>query len=210
MQGGTITAITFDNTKQTILCYWDTERAKKVGKTQSFTAAKISTVKHKPYNPSFASQKGKVPYKGTNPQQKKKNQRGKRGGRDKQGDSTHFANTASLLAPTSYTVAHYDPLGLINCIATDTPITSSFGSGPFTSFNDAMILADEIGTPKSIGNVKCLEECITCTNLQRKKGKYAPQSPMIKHVILLSSDEDKESDSTEMPGLVAQMPPMSL
>jgi hypothetical protein len=48
MQGGTITAITFDSTKQTILQYWDAEKAKKVGKSNAFTAAKISTVKHKP------------------------------------------------------------------------------------------------------------------------------------------------------------------
>ena len=207
MQGGTITAITFDNTKQTILRYWDAEKAKKVGKTQSYTAAKISAVRRKPYDPSFASQKGKAPNKGANPQQKKKNQRGKQGGRDKHGDSTHFANIASLPAQTSYTVAHYGPQRLINCIATDTPITSSFRSGPFASFNDAMILADDIGAPKSMGNVKCLEERITCANPQRKKGKYTPLPPMIKHVILLSSNEDEESDSTEMPGLVAQTPP---
>ena len=99
-------------------------------------------------------------------------------------------------------------------IATDTPITSLFGSGPFTSFNDTMILADEIGVPKSIGNVKCLEEHMTCTNLQKKKGKYATRGlPMMKHVILLSSDDEFEdggaTGATEMPGLVAQMPPVS-
>jgi hypothetical protein len=67
MQGGTITPITFDNTKQTILHYWDAEKAKKVGKSQSLTANKISAVKHKPYNPSFASQKGNASYKGSSP-----------------------------------------------------------------------------------------------------------------------------------------------
>jgi len=155
MQGGTITAITFDSTKQTILWYWGTEKAKKVGKN-SFTANKISAVKCKPNDPSYGSQKGKAPYKGDNLQQKKrKNQRGKCGGRDKGGQQTHFANTASLLVQSSHTVAHYGPLGLINCIAIDTPIILSFGGGPFMSFNDAMILADEIGMPKSIGNVKC-------------------------------------------------------
>jgi hypothetical protein len=162
MQGGTLTAITFANTKQTIYRYWDTEKAKKVGKSNAFTAAKICAVKRKPYDPSFASQKGKVPYKGNTPKQKKKKGRGTRGGRDKRGDSTHFSNTASLEAPTSHTVACYDPSGLIKCIATDTPITSSFGSGPFASFNDTMNLVEEIGMPKSIGNVKHLEECITC------------------------------------------------
>jgi hypothetical protein len=96
MQGGTLTAITFDNTKQTIFCYWDTEKAKKFGKSNAFTAAKISAVKHKPYDPSYASQKEKVPYKGDAPKQKKKKGRGMHEGRDKRGDSTHFANTASL------------------------------------------------------------------------------------------------------------------
>ena len=42
MQGGTITAITFNSTKQTILRYWDAEKAKKVGKSNAFTAAKMS------------------------------------------------------------------------------------------------------------------------------------------------------------------------
>jgi hypothetical protein len=65
MQGGTITAITFDSTKQTILWYWDAKKAKKVGKN-FFTTNKISAVKHKPNDPSFLSQKGKVPYKGNN------------------------------------------------------------------------------------------------------------------------------------------------
>ena len=162
MQGGTLTAITFANTKQTIFRYWDAEKAKKVGKSNAFTAAKISAVKCKPYDPSYQSQKGKAPYKGDGPKQKKKKARGTHGGRDKRGDSTHFANTASLEAPTSHTVVHYDPSGLIKRIATDTPITSSFQSGPFASFNDTMNLAEEIGMPKSIGNVKCLEERITC------------------------------------------------
>jgi hypothetical protein len=85
MQGSTITTITFNSTKQTILQYWDAEKAKNVGKT-SFTANKISVIKHRPNDPSFASQKGKVPYKGDNLQQKnRKNQRGKHGGRDKSG-----------------------------------------------------------------------------------------------------------------------------
>jgi len=163
MQGGTITAITFNSTKQTILRYWDAEKAKKVGKSNAFTANKISAVKCKPYDPSYTSQKGKVPYKGDTPKQKKKKGRGTRGGRDKRGDSTHFANTALLQAPTSHTVARYDPSGLIKCIATDTPVTSSFGSGPFASFNDAITLVEDIGVPKSIGNIKHLEEHITCT-----------------------------------------------
>ena len=212
MQGGTITAITFDSTKETILRYWDTEKAKKVGKN-SFTANKISAVKRKPNDPSFISQKGKAPYKGDNLQKKRKNQRGKRGGRDKSGQQTHFANTASLSAQSSHTVAHYGPSGLINRIATDTPITSSFGGGPFASFNDAMTLAEDIGVPKSIGNVKRLEERITCAAPQRKKGKYATMGiPPTKHVILLSSDESEDSGASgasEMPALVAQIPPVS-
>jgi hypothetical protein len=212
MQGGTITAITFDSTKQTILWYWDAEKAKKVGKSNAFTAAKISAVKHKPYDPSYTSQKGKAPYKGDAPKQKKKKGRGMHGGRDKRGDSTHFANTALLQAPTSHTVVHYDPLGLIKHIATDTPITSSFGSGPFASFNDAMNLVEDLGMPKSIGNVKRLEEHITYAAPQMKKGKYATKGlPIVKYVILLSLDEDDDnmSGASEMPGLVVQTPPNS-
>jgi hypothetical protein len=110
-------------------------------------------------------------------------------------------------------MAHYGPSGLINCIATDTPITSLFEGGPFASFNDAMTLAEEIGMPKSIGNIKHLEECITCTAPQRKKGKYTTMGiPPTKHVILLSLDESKDSGASgasEMPALVVQLPPVS-
>jgi hypothetical protein len=110
-------------------------------------------------------------------------------------------------------MAHYGPLGLINCIATDTPITSSFGGGPFVLFNDAMTLAEEIGMLKSIGNVKHLEEHITCTTPQRKKGKYATMEiPPTKHVILLSLDESEDSEASgasEIPALMVQMPPVS-
>ena len=109
-------------------------------------------------------------------------------------------------------MARYDPSGLIKCIATDTPITSSFGGGPFVSFNDAMNLAEDLGVPKSIGNVRRIEEHITCAAPQRKKGKYATKGlPIVKHVILLSSDEDNDnmSGASEMPGLVAQTPPNS-
>jgi hypothetical protein len=109
-------------------------------------------------------------------------------------------------------VVHYDPSGLIKCIATDTPITSSFGSGPFASINDAMNLAEDIGVPKSIGNVKHLEEHIACATSQRKKGKYATKGlPIVKHVILLPLEEkdDDMSGASEMPGLMAQTPPNS-
>jgi hypothetical protein len=204
MQGGTITAITFNSTKQTILRYWDAEKAKKVGISNAFTAAKISAVKHKPYDPSYTLQKGKVPYKGDAPKQKKKKGRGMHGGRDKRGDSTHFANTASLQAPTSHTMVHYDPSGLIKCIATDTPVTSSFGSGPFASFNDTMTLAEDIGVPKSIGNIKHLEERITCAAPQRKKGKYATKGlPIVKHVILLVTA--KTATPTEVDSKLSDM-----
>ena len=74
------------------------------------------------------------------------------------------------------------------------------------SFNDAMILADEIGMPKSISNVKCLEECITYATLQRKKGKYTTMGiPLMKHVILLSLDESEDggaSGASEINGLL--------
>jgi hypothetical protein len=110
-------------------------------------------------------------------------------------------------------VAYYGPSGLISRIATGTPITSSFGGGPFASFNDAMTHAEEIGMPKSIGNVKHLEECITCATPQRKKGKYATMGiPPTKHVILLSLDESKDSGASgasEIPALVAQIPSVS-
>jgi hypothetical protein len=71
---------------------------------------------------------------------------------------------------------------------------------------------EDIGMPKSIGNIKHLEEHITCAASQRKKGKYTTKGlPIVKHVILLSLDEDDDdmSGATEMPGLVAQIPPDS-
>jgi hypothetical protein len=76
-----------------------------------------------------------------------------------------------------------------------------------------MTLAEEISMPKSIGNVIHLEECITCTASQKKKGKYTTMGiPSTKHVILLSLDESKDSGASgesEMPVLVAQIPPVS-
>jgi hypothetical protein len=106
-------------------------------------------------------------------------------------------------------VVHYDPSGLIKRIATNTLVTSLFGSGPFASFNDTMNLAEDIGMPKSIGNIQCLEEHITCATPQREKGKYATKGlPIVKHVILLSLDEDDDnmSGATKMPGHVVQIP----
>ena len=196
MSGGTITAITFQHTKETILRYWDAEKARVIGsKTKPHTATKISAVKRKPYDPSYQSQKGKAPYKGDTQGGQKKKKRGTRGGnKGKSAHTMHIANSASLPAPSSHTVARYNPSGLINRIATDTPITSSYGNGPYPSFNDAMVLADEIGVPKSSGNVKRLEERITMRPPAKGKGK----EPAIRHVILLSSDESGDDASSVM------------
>ena len=149
-----LTQVTLANTKSIILRYWEAERAKK-GAT-SHVANKISAVKRKSGNPSFQKQKKRasdgnssVPSSGKKFKKKKRGMCGGKHVQQSQGfGHVHFANSTSLQPPGAHSIGDYRAKGLIECIAHDTPITSSFGNGPWTSFNNAMEQADVLGLHK--------------------------------------------------------------
>ena len=189
LASGNITAITWLDAKNTILCYWEAEQAKKGG---SHMATKISAVKRKSGEPSFRNQKKKASEStgsgagSASGSGKKFHKRcGKRGGKafpQAPGfGHVHFTNSASLPAPTEHSIMDYNPNGLIERVAHDTPITSSFGNGPYASFNKAMQQCEAAGLFKGSQTVKTLEEHIlappsTPASGIREKGPFPSTS----------------------------------
>ena len=160
MAGGQVAGITLENTKTTTIRYADAERAKNIGKRPP-KAHKISAVKHKGKTPSFPQQAaprdGRKPKKGKD----KRGQRGKGKGKGQGYGNLHFADTISRASSTAHSVATITPQGLLQRIEVEAPETSSFGKGPYPSFNNAMALADRLGVPKYQRNVQCLEQSVS-------------------------------------------------
>jgi hypothetical protein len=145
MSGGQVTGITWALTTQTIIRYWDVDQAKRVGHCP--TAHKLSAVKKFQGPPSFC---------GLQPQQQdgsgkgKKKKRGSAGkGKKKKFGAVHFASAPSGPAPVAHTVTHIGPQGLFQRLEVSDPVTSSFGQGPWASFNNVMTMADSLQVPKT-------------------------------------------------------------
>src|SRR6266545_1760542 len=156
MAGGTIASITLENTVNTIARYANAERAKKVGKHVP-KVNKLSAVKRKGDTPSFQQQT--KPH-GGGKSKKGKKPRGDRGKGPKKGKgygNLHIANSISRMPPSAHSIATITPQGVLQRIEVEEPETSSFGRGPYASFNNAMSLADCLDIPKTQRNVQRLK-----------------------------------------------------
>jgi hypothetical protein len=158
--GGTATALTWDGTKQHIMRHWNALQVQQVGRKPTHTAHKISAVHKKGPNPSFLGQaappQGSKPKKG----QTKHGACGK-GPKKRQGaHPAHFASTASVAGPSMHTIAQIGPQGLLQRIAVEEQDHSSFGNGPYPSFNEVMTLADRLEVPKTSTTVQRLERMV--------------------------------------------------
>ena len=157
MVGGTVLGVTWALTKQTILHYWDAEQAKRVGH-HSPAAHKLSAVKKYQGPPSFYSQT--APPAGGSSQGKKKKRSSTVKGQKKKFGAVHFATATSPAAPVAHTVVSLTLRGLAQRIEVSEPPSSSFGQGPWTSFNTVMISADHLQVPKTQRNIQRLEESL--------------------------------------------------
>jgi hypothetical protein len=219
LSSGQLAQVTMDLAKTTVQCYWDAERAKRSG---AHVANKISTVKRKSNNPSFQKQKKKASDGDSNaPSSGKKGnhkRRGKRAGQkthQSQGyGHVHFANSALLPAPSSHSIGDYNPQGLMQRVVHDTPVTSSFGNGPWDSFNKAMNQADAMKVHKGPQTVKTLEQRIMMKSSSPVAGvkECGPVPSSSKAQIIHVSDtygeeSDNESDDNASNASIASAPP---
>jgi hypothetical protein len=162
MQAGTITGIIYDVAKVAIYHHWDTLSARKEGK-RSEKVSKISSISRKGPTPSFQQQTAPPSHGSISGSSKKKGKHGvHRKGKGKvkgQGyGKIYLVSTISLTLQTSHSIATITPQGLLQRIAVEDPKTSSFGNGPYASFNIAMTLAQHIGDCPSLRTVQALEE----------------------------------------------------
>jgi hypothetical protein len=74
--------------------------------------------------------------------------------------AVHFTSTPSGLAPVAHTITHFSPQGFHQRLEVSDPISSSFGQGPWTSFNNAMTMADSLQVPKTQRMVQQLEQSL--------------------------------------------------
>jgi hypothetical protein len=126
MSGGQVTGITWVLTTQTIIRYWDTDQAKRVGHRP--TAHQLSAVKKFQGPPSFRHIQ---PPQQDGSSQGKKKKRGSAGkGKKKKFGAVHFASTPSGPAPVVHTVVHFTPQGFHQRLEVSDLIFSSFGQGP--------------------------------------------------------------------------------
>jgi hypothetical protein len=168
MPGGQVTGIIWALTTQTIIRYWDADQAKRVGHHP--TAHKLSAVKKFQGLPSF---RGSQPPQQDGSGKGKKKKRGSAGkGKKKKFGGVHFASAPSGPAPVAHTVAHIGPQGLHQRLEVSDPVTSSFGQGPWTLFNNVMQMADSLEVPKTQGMVQQLEQSL----LQRIERTPTPES----------------------------------
>jgi hypothetical protein len=156
MSGGQVTGITWALTTQTIIRYWDADQAKRVGHHP--TAHKLSAVKKFQGPPSFRCTQ---PPQQDGSGQGKKKKRGLAGkGKKKKFGAVHFASTPSGPAPVAHTVAHIGPQAFYQRLEVSDPISSSFGQGPWASFNNAMTMVDSLQVPKTQRMVQWLEQSL--------------------------------------------------
>jgi hypothetical protein len=163
MSGGQVTSITWALTTQTIIRYWDTDQAKRVGHCP--TVHKLSAVKKFQGLPSFHCTQ---PPQQDGSGQGKKKKRGSAGkGKKKKFGAVHFASTPSGPVPVAHTITHFGPQGFHQRLEVSDPISSSFGQGPWASFNNVMTMADSLQVPKTQRTIQRLEqsllEWIECT-----------------------------------------------
>jgi hypothetical protein len=156
MSGGQVTGITWALTTQTIIRYWDADQAKRVGHRP--TAHKLSAVKKFQGPPSFHHTQ---PPQQDGSSQRKKKKRGSAGkGKKKKFGAVHFASAPSGPAPVAHTVAHIGPQGLYQRLEVSDPVSSSFGQGPWASFNNAMTMVDSLQVLKTQRMVQRLEQSL--------------------------------------------------
>jgi hypothetical protein len=156
MSGGQVTGITWQLTTQTIIRYWDADQAKRVGHRP--TAHKLSAVNKFQGLPSFHCMQ---PPQQDGSGQGKKKKRGSAGKRKKKKfGAVHFTSTPSGSAPVVHTVTHFSLQGFYQRLEVSDPISSSFGQGPWTLFNNAMTMADSLEVPKTQRTVQQLEQSL--------------------------------------------------
>src|SRR5580693_6402463 len=156
MSGGQVTGITWALTTQTIIRYWDADQAKRVGHRP--TAHKLSAVKKFQGPPSFHHMQ---PPQQDGSSQEKKKKRGSAGkGKKKKFGAVHFTSTPSGPAPVAHTVTHFSPQGFHQRLEVSDLVSSSFGQGPWTSFNNAMTMADSLEVPKTQRMVQRLKQSL--------------------------------------------------
>jgi hypothetical protein len=156
MSGGQVTGITWALMTQTIIRYWDADQAKRVGHRP--TAHKLSAVKKFQGPPSF--RRTQPPQQDGSGQGKKK-KRGSAGkGKKKKFGAVHFASAPSGPASVAHTIAHISPQGLYQRLEVSDPVSSSFGQGPWASFNNAMTMADSMEVLKTQRTVQQLEQSL--------------------------------------------------
>jgi hypothetical protein len=140
MAGGQVTGITWALTTQTIIRYWDTDQAKRVGHHP--IVHKLSAVKKFQGPPSFRYTQ---PPQQDGSGQGKKKKRGSAGKRKKKKfGAVHFTSTPSGPAPVMHTIMHFSPHGCQQRLEVSDPISSSFEQGPWTSFNNVMTMVDSL------------------------------------------------------------------
>ena len=167
MQSGTITGITYDAAKTAILRHWDALNARKSGKKVQ-QVSKISSVPRKGPTPSFQNQTAPSQHSGSSGSStfgKKGKVRGAHGkGKGKacgQGyGKVHLVSSISAAPSTSHSVTTITPQGLLQRIAVEEPEASSYGDGPYSSFNEAMTLAQRLGDRPSPRTVQAIEEVV--------------------------------------------------
>jgi gag-polypeptide of LTR copia-type len=156
MSGGQVTGITWALMTQTIIRYWDTDQAKRVGHRP--IAHKLSAVKKFQGLPSFRCTQ---PPQQDGSGQGKKKKRGSAGkGKKKKFEAVHFTSTPSGPAPLVHTVVHFGPQGFHQRLEVSDPVSSSFGQGPWASFNNAMTMADSLQVLKTQRMVQRLEQSL--------------------------------------------------
>jgi gag-polypeptide of LTR copia-type len=156
MSGGQVTGITWVLTTQTIIRYWDADQAKRVRHRP--TAHKLSAVKKFQGPPSFCCMQ--PPQQDGSGQGKKKKRGSAEKGKKKKFGAVHFASTPSGPAPVVHTVMHFSLQGFHQRLEVSDPVSSSFGQGPWTSFNNVMTMADSLQVPKTQRTVQRLEQSL--------------------------------------------------
>src|SRR6266850_2456289 len=185
MAGGNVLDVTWTLTRTTILRYWDAEQVKKAGHRNP-SVHKLSVVKKYQGPPSFRSQA--APPAGGSSQGKKKKQGSAGKGKKTKYGKVHFVTTASGPAPVVHSIAHFTLQGMEQQLAVSDPVTSSFGQGPWPSFNNVMMMVDHLQVPRTQRTVQRLEQSLL-------EQIYNPPNPS-------SSSEEGETGTEAPPSLV--------
>jgi hypothetical protein len=92
---------------------------------------------------------------------RKEEERGSAGkGKKKKFGAVHFTSTPTGPAPVAHTIIHFSLQGFHQRLEVSDPVSSSFGQGPWTSFNNAMTMADSLQVLKTQRMVQRLEQSL--------------------------------------------------